>query len=233
MIPDAPTLGAAMPATLAAPPTIDRLRDGETRILLENIDWATYEALGDRLGGQHVRLTYDRGRLELMTKSSRHERYKEFTGRFLGELAIELDDGPPMRPYGETTWRRRAVDRGFEADQCYYLDPAKLALLAGRDPDRPDDPLPDLVVEIEISESAIDKMALDAALHIPEVWRCDGEAATFEQLGPDGVYRSAERSHYFPVSPEDWLYWLGECDGADLKDWTLRLRAWIRDELAN
>lgn len=219
--------------TIVAPPKIDRLRDGETRIVLRNIDWATFEAISGCLDGQHVRIAYDRGDLELMTKSSCHERYKEYSGRFLGELAVELDDAPSMRPYGETTWKRRGLDRGFEADQCYYLDPAKLAVIAGRDPDRQDDPLPDLLVEIEISESALDKMALYSALGIPEVWRCDGEAAVFEQLGPDGVYRPGERSLFFPVSPEDWIQWLWECDGAELKDWTRRLRAWIHDELRN
>src|SRR5947209_5637759 len=120
-----------MAPTTTAPPKIDRLRDGETRIVLENIDWATYEALLGRLDEQHVRLTYDRGRLELMTKSSRHEMYKEFSGLFITGLAIELDDVADFRPYGETTWKRAPLDRGLEADQCYYLDPAKLAILEG------------------------------------------------------------------------------------------------------
>ena len=182
-----------MSPTLVSPPKIDRLRDGETRIVLENIDWATYESLVDRLGEQHVRLTYDRGRLEFMTRSSLHERYKEFSGRFIGELAVELDDAPPVRPYGETTWKRAPLNRAFEADQCYYFDPAKLAVFEGRDPDRPDDPLPDLVVEIEISRSAVNKMAIYAAFGVAEVWRCDGEVASFQQLGPELFHNAGHR----------------------------------------
>lgn len=220
-----------MPTTLASPPKIDRLRDGETRIVLENIDWATYEALLGRLDGQHVRVTYDRGKLELMTKSSRHKRYKEFSGLFITDLVIELDDVPDVRPYGETTWRRAALDRGFESDQCYYCDPAKLAILEGRDPDRPDDPLPDLAVEIEISNSAVDKMGVYAAFGVSEVWRTDGETASFQQLGPDGAYRPGARSLFLPVTPDEWLQWMWDAEGSGVKAWMLRFREWIRDEL--
>ncbi len=218
-------------STIAAPPKIDRLRDGETRIVLENIDWATYEALGDRLDGQHVRMTYDRGKLELMTRSSRHEFYKELSGRFISDLAFECDEVSDFRPFGETTWRRAAVARGLEADQCYYFDPAKLAVFEGRYPDRPDDPLPDLAVEIEISNSAIDKMGAYAALGFPEVWRCNGESASFEQIGPDGGYHPVEKSRFLPVTPEDWLQWLWDGETANMNDWRRRLSVWIRDEL--
>ena len=93
------------------------------------------------------------------------------------------------------------VEKGLEADQCYYFDPAKLDAIAGRDPDRPDDPLPDLAIEIEISSSAVDKMAIYAALGFAEVWRTDGESASFEQLGPDGAYHPGERSLFLPVTP--------------------------------
>jgi len=219
--------------TIAAPPKIDRLRDGETRIVLENIDWATYEALSDRLDEQHVRLTYDRGRLELMSPSSRHEQYKAFSGSFVEALALEWDEFESYRGFEETTWKRAHVEKGLEADQCYFFAPAKLARLTGRLPDRPDDPLPDLAIEIEISASAVDKMAVYAALGFAEVWRTDGEVATFEQLGPDGVSRPGERSLFLPVTPEDWLQWLWHSEAGNTKAWRLQFRAWIHDELRN
>ena len=219
-----------MSPTLAAPPTIDRLRDGENRIVLDNIDWETYESLGE----QHARMTYDRGMLELMTKSSRHEVFKDLAGRFIMDLAFELDEVADVRPYGETTWKRAAMARGFEADQCYFFDPAKLALFEGRRPDRPDDPMPDLAVEIEISRSAIDKLPIYAAMRVPEVWRCDGEVATFAQLGPDGVYQDVQSSQYLPlVTPEDWLHWMLEGEASNAKEWRQRLREWIHGELRN
>jgi Uma2 family endonuclease len=206
--------------------------EGEQRVLLHEIDWAFYEALCDRLAEQPVRLTYDRGELEIMSPSPAHERYKMFAGYFVDNLAIELEYVEGFEAFGETTWKRIALERGLEADQCYDFDPAKLATLAGRLPDRPDDPLPDLAVEIEISSSTVDKMSVYAALGIPEVWRYDGETVRFERLGEDGLYRTSETSLFLPVTPAQVAHWLGMADGMNPKAWTLLLRGWIRDELA-
>ncbi len=41
----------------------------ESRILLQGIRWETYERLLDEAGDQPIRLTYDRGDLEIMTPS--------------------------------------------------------------------------------------------------------------------------------------------------------------------
>ena len=43
------------------------------RILLHGVRWSTYEALLEDLEGHRLRLTYDRGRLEIMTLSTPHE----------------------------------------------------------------------------------------------------------------------------------------------------------------
>jgi Uma2 family endonuclease len=206
--------------------------EGEQRVLLHGIEWAFYDALCDRLAEQHLRLTYDRGDLEIMSPSPAHERYKLFAGYFIDNLAMELEHIEGFEAYGETTWKRVALERGLEADKCYYFDPRKLAAIGGRLPGRPDDPLPDLAVEIEISTSSLDKMAVYAALGIPEVWRCDGETVRFERLGADGCYLASEASLFLPVMPEEVAHWLRMADGMNSKAWTLRLRAWIRDELA-
>ena len=47
-------------------------------ILLTNISWKTYESLLNELTQQGgIRLTYDRGNLEIMTPSAPHEKYKK------------------------------------------------------------------------------------------------------------------------------------------------------------
>lgn len=45
----------------------------ESRILLRGIRWETYERLADEAENPALRLTYDRGDLEIMTTSHRHE----------------------------------------------------------------------------------------------------------------------------------------------------------------
>ena len=53
-------------------------------LLLDNITWEQYEAIGDALQDRAgLRLTYDSGRLEFMTTSPRHEVYKHWSGRLL------------------------------------------------------------------------------------------------------------------------------------------------------
>jgi Uma2 family endonuclease len=219
--------------TLLEKPKIDRLRDGETRIVMENIDWPMYETLCDRLAEQHLHLTYDCGVLEIMSPSSRHERYKNFSGYFVEDLLMELDDIENYEAYCETTWKRANVEKGLEADLCYYFDPVKLATLQGRLPDRSDDPLPDLAIEIDVSRSAVNKMAVYAALGFAEVWSTDGEVASIEQLGADGIYRPGETSLFLPVRPEDWLQWLWQSEVTNPKEWRRNFRAWCRDGLRN
>lgn len=221
-----------MSPTLVSPPKIDRLVDAESRVVVHNIDWETYERLCDRTSEQHVHMTYDRGTLEFMSPSSRHEQYKLFSGHFIADLALEWGEPPDYRPFGEKTWRRAHVQKGLEADQCYYFEAAKQAVIAGRLPDRTDDPLPDIAVEIEISVSAVAKMAVYATLGFTEVWRCDGETASFQQLGPDGVYQPGEPSLFLPVTSDDWLQWLWQSDSvAGPNEWRRDFRAWIQDEL--
>lgn len=72
-----------------------------------------------------------------------------------------------------TTFKRTDLTRGFEADKSYYI--AHEALIRSKDQiDLATDPPPDLVLEIEITSSAIAKIQLFAAMGIPEVWRYDG-----------------------------------------------------------
>lgn len=151
-------MAAIEPPRVARDPGI-----AERRVLLEGISWATYEALCSDLGDGHARLSYDRGMLEIMSPGPLHEWVKIYAGQFIEEVSIGLDDIAAFEAFGETRWRREALARGLEADQCYYFDPEKLASFAGRGPDRDDDPLPDLAVEVEITHALLNKLAIYAA----------------------------------------------------------------------
>jgi hypothetical protein len=56
------------------------------------------------------------------------------------------------------------------------------------------DPPPDLIVEIDISGSSIDKLAIFAQLKVPEVWRSDGERLEIRILLGD-EYAEQQESH--------------------------------------
>jgi Uma2 family endonuclease len=168
------------------------------RFVLWNIGWEAYEKIVEALSEQHVRTTYDRGDLELMSPLPMHELIKVWFGHFILALSLELDFA--YQTMSQTTFRRRDRDRGLEPDDCYYLaslervvDWATLSL------DR--DPSPDLVLEVDVTTSCLDRMGVYAGLNVPEVWRFDGEEWHIHLLDTDGNYQESPSSASLPYLP--------------------------------
>lgn len=204
----------------------------EQRFLIRAVDWDWYEKLLELVGDRGaIRITYDRGNLELMSPALKHEDYKTLFGRFIETVTEELE--LPCRGAGSTTWKKRIEDRGLEADESFYL--ANTHRMAGKREkvDLNVDPPPDLAIEIEISRSALDRMAIYAALGVPEVWRFDGETLRVEELH-DGAYIEADHSSAFPfLHPHEIAHWITAAESAvDHSPWGRQLRRWVRDELA-
>lgn len=202
----------------------------EQRFLLRDCDWSRYKAFAKALDGSHVRLTYDGGRLELMTISHGHERWGELVGRFITVLAEELD--MPLQSGGSTTLDRDDVERALEPDKCFYLDHEEQV----RDKDDIDlsvDPPPDLAVEIDISRSSLNRLGIYAALGVPEVWRFDGAVLRIYRLGPDGSYAEVQESGHFPLLPiakiQEFLLQRGQMDETKL---VKSFRQWVRQQMA-
>jgi hypothetical protein len=61
------------------------------RFVMRCVDWPQYQSFANSLGESHVRLTYDRGRLEFMTLSHGHERCSSLLGQFVEVLTDEFD----------------------------------------------------------------------------------------------------------------------------------------------
>jgi Uma2 family endonuclease len=169
----------------------------DQRLLLSEVDWHTYDRLLRDLEGRHLRFNFDRRQLEITTVSAEHERIKKLLARLLETLTEVLNI--PILSLGNTTFRREDAARGLEPDECWYI--AHEAQMRERDSiDLLIDPPPDLVIEIEISRSVLDRMEIYAALGVPEVWRCDGPTLTIEVLADDG-YAEADHSPAFPNIP--------------------------------
>lgn len=166
----------------------------EQRFLLHNVDWQFYKMLRDALPDRPIRITYDRGNLEMMTVSREHERYKRLTGRLIEEFTATLDI--PLESGGSTTWRREDLDRGLEPDECYYIQNEPL-VCEKEEIDLSVDPPPDLAVEVEISRSLMSRVSIYAALGVPELWRYDGADLRVCHL-KNGVYVEQDRSLNLP-----------------------------------
>src|SRR5437762_1354894 len=92
----------------------------EQRLILDGVDWHEYGRFLRIFGNRSaVRLTYDRGTLEIMTLSHEHESDGHFLGRLVVTLTEELD--LPLKGGGSTTFRRRKRLRGLEPDECYWI----------------------------------------------------------------------------------------------------------------
>ena len=144
------------------------------RVLLKNISWQTYRSLIKDFEQQPaMRLTYDRGLLEIRMPLDPHETYKKLLGRFVEALTEEL--GIETRSLGSRTCTREDLARGLEPDQCYYIQ-NESAVWNKEQIDLRQDPPPDLVIEIDITSSSINRLDIYADIGVPEVWRYDGHS---------------------------------------------------------
>ncbi len=113
---------------------------------------------------------------------------------------------------------------GFQPDACFYVHYA--AAIRGKDRIDPRlDPPPDVVVEIDITRSSIDKLPLDAQFGVLEVWRHDGEAATILLL-EDGGYVEGD-SRVFPgLDAGAFTRLLAAGQRTPVTRWLPEVRAW-------
>jgi Uma2 family endonuclease len=174
--------------------TVQSPRD--QRLILYGVSWQEYgrmlRAFAER---PSVRLTYDRGTLELRTLSLEHESLVRFFNLLI--LALTLELGLPLKGGGSTTFGRRRRRRGLEPDECYWI--ASEALVRGKEKiDLRRDPPPDLALDVDVSYSTLNRMSIYAALRVPEVWRYDGRALNFWVLGSDGAYTTVAQSKAMP-----------------------------------
>lgn len=174
---------------------VERIRpEPETRMVLENVAWETYVELADQRRGSIPRMTYDNGVLEMMSPKRDHENIACLIGRIV-ETFSELKD-IEIISVASVTVKRSDLAKAFEADESYYVTHAA-QLLGKKELDFAVDPPPDLVIEVELTSSAIKKMQLFAAMHVLEVWRHDGESLQMHRW-LDGAYQQIESSVQLP-----------------------------------
>ena len=168
----------------------------DQRMVLHHVSWETYQRLlQDFENSSAPRLTYDRGTLEIMTPLPEHEEYGRFFEFVLA--AVEEATGTKVYSFGSTTFSRDDLQKGFEADACFYIQNGSRV----RGKDRLDlhvDPPPDLVIEIVITHPSLLKLPIYAQVGVPEVWRY--VAAAIEILLLDGEqYIQVPNSRALPI----------------------------------
>ncbi len=215
-----------MSTAVESRPAID---PSEGRIVVSYTNWGDYEKMLQIVGDRRIHVTYNKGTMEVRMPSPRHEQVAQSFGFFIMELAAELEID--CEAFGMATWRRPDLERGLEADQCYYI--ANVAIVRqGKEPNLEVDPPPDLAVEVDITASSIDRMIIYAQLRVPEIWRYDGRRVSMFQLQPDGRYRSGVTSLSFAeLRPADVERFIEQGPTTPKPQWVRAIRDWVRAEL--
>src|SRR5438045_1388009 len=92
-------------------------------LVIEQVSWELYERLVDELGEQHIRMSYDDGRLELMSPLPKHEGWGEWIGNLVFLMCLERRIN--VVSLGSTTFKNRLKKKGLEPDKCYYVQHAE------------------------------------------------------------------------------------------------------------
>ena len=153
-----------------------------------DLDWSGFQQIRQLLTERtRTRFTYDSGVLEITMPLELHERLARLIELLIRILVVE--QGLKIKTMGPTTLEREDLLKSAEPDNGYYIQ--QYSLVADHEVDLAVDPPPDLIVEVDITHTDINKNLLYASLGVPEFWRFDGQALKILCLR-DGEYHEEE-----------------------------------------
>ena len=195
-------------------------------VLMDGVSWETYEALladgGDR---RQTRMAFDQGVLEIVTPSLEHEMFRDVVSGVAEEI---LDTrGQDYVRSGSVTLKQEELARGFEADASFYVTHVSRVRGLSRI-DLHSDPPPDLVIEVDVSRSSLDKLPIYAALGVPEVWRCrSGSVYVYRLVGAN--YVETNQSEVLPgLTSTQLTAFAQEGLWESRQAWRQRIQDWAR-----
>jgi Uma2 family endonuclease len=200
----------------------------EERVVLQNVTWQLYELMLAQLGeNRSVRLAYDQGILELMSPLMPHERSKRLLEKLIDIVLEELDI--PAVSVGSMTCKREDLGRGSEPDSGYYIQ--NEPLIRHRETvNLEEDPPPDLVLEVEYSRSAVNKLKLYAAMGVPEFWRYNGKTLRIYQLFGQEYVRQENSLTFSPILVTEFPQFMQEAKDIGEVAMMKKFRAWVRSQ---
>ncbi len=202
--------------------------NGENRVALHGLNWNRYQQILQALPQTRAaRLTYSLGILEISIPLEDHEQAGEIISLFIRILAVEL--GFRLKSMGSTTLNREDLDRGAEPDKAFYIQ--NQSVVAGRIVDLQRDPPPDLVVEVDITHTDIDKNRFYAAMGVPEFWRFDGRLLRIYRLQEDDYTEVDNSSAFSLVTKEDLYQFIDECKQDEVAA-EVKFRAWVKEKVS-
>ena len=202
------------------------LREPDQTVILRGIHWDTYERLlADQQQSSGTRLNFDCGTLEIVSPSSEHEQLKETITLLFQLMASELEID--VVAAGSTTFRRKDLRKGFEPDASFYIRNAQ-SIRKRPQIDLRREPRPDMVVEIQITNPAIDKLSIFAAAAVPEVWLYRDDRVEILALESKTYQKKMESSFLPGVTDEVLTSFVRSSRTMTSVEWIKAVRTWAK-----
>ncbi|CAA9449511.1 Flavodoxin reductases (ferredoxin-NADPH reductases) family 1 [uncultured Rubrobacteraceae bacterium] len=200
----------------------------EGRVLFRNASWETYERLmAEREERPVPRFFYDRGVLEILRPSKKHETISRVVALLVELVATE--EGLDVESSGSTTFKREDLGRGFEPDECFYFGDSAGRVRGMDDIDLDaGDPPPELVVEADLTSSSLDKLPIYARLGVAEVWRYASGRPEILVLSGEGYERTTHSRALSFLRDEDLGRFVEEGLRKERPEWVREVRRWTR-----
>jgi Uma2 family endonuclease len=208
----------------------------ESRVTLPDVSWQQFEKLLVEMGqNREVRMTYHRGQLELMTPQDEHVRYHRLVESAILLLADEA--GLEIEAIAPILLKHSDLQLGAEADAGYYLH-YRHRVNGKTELDLTHDPVPDLLVEVTMTASSLNKLSIYAGLGVPELWRYIVQDASDPQSSELLMYQlqgdrycQSTYSTLFPFLPATTvLTFIQHSDSFGLVRAIEILRQWFREQ---
>jgi Uma2 family endonuclease len=199
-------------------------------VIIPDVTWEQYEQLLANIDdARSYRLTYYQNSLEIAMPSEAHEILIRLMDWIISTFCEEL--GLNLKTIGSTTLKAKALDTSPEPDNGYYIQ--NEPLVRGKAIDLSQDPPPDLVVEINISNTDTNKKAIYQTLKVPEFWIYNDKTRrlSFYRL-QSGEYQLIARSVTFPLMEATTVHQLMEaCDRDGELLAKKQFRLWVQQQI--
>ena len=202
----------------------------DSTLVLHNRSWDDYEEVLDAVGeNSGLRISFDEGRLQIMTLSPEHEKYSLLIHDIVRLVSLRLRI--KVLSFGSATMNRQRKHKGLEPDDWFYVQTADV--IAGKAHlDFSTDPAPDVAVEIDLHHQSLSKFPIYVALGIREIWRYDERSLIMYHL-EEGKYVEASSSLALPMlTPEVLSEFLGRSQRKDQYEVLLAFEDWLNSQQA-
>ena len=209
----------------------------EKRIVLPNVTWQKLEAIVMELGpDREVHLTYDAGKLELMTPLELHRRGDRLLESLL--LVVADEAGETLTNLGSILLMDPESDRAIQPFGAYYLDHLPRPITT-RELNVTGIAAPDLAIELVIKPGTMNRLGIFETLGVREVWAytLEEEKDSFKGVLSlweltDRGYKSIGSSVAFPfLSIPRIDQFITESETLGLSQALTLLRSWVSEAL--